>query len=114
MSRAKVEIEPETRVGICCGCQEGNMPLYKVTGLSRYRCAECYEVETGYRHYLSPPKEQTQGVPLRQREQKALPLTDDILLLLKSADLIAGELNGLRLGNVYALYDRDLIYWRAG
>lgn len=49
--------EPETRVGNCCGCNQHPVPLFKVQGMFRYRCAECFERETGYRHYLSPAKE---------------------------------------------------------
>lgn len=48
--------EPETRVGICCGCNGSSMSLFKVPGIYRYRCADCFETETGYRHHLSPPK----------------------------------------------------------
>jgi hypothetical protein len=56
-SRAKRsrEPEPETRVGNCCGCNTDPMVLFKIQGIYRYRCAECFEVETGYRHHLSPP-----------------------------------------------------------
>ena len=46
--------EPETRVGICCGCRADSMALYRIPGLYRYRCDECFERETGHRHYLAP------------------------------------------------------------
>jgi hypothetical protein len=52
--------EPETRVGHCCGCKPdealSDKPLYKIPGLFRYRCADCFEKETGYRHPGSPLK----------------------------------------------------------
>lgn len=51
--------EPETRVGICCGCHQDPMALFKIPGIFRYRCADCFEKETGYRHHLSPPKPQS-------------------------------------------------------
>ena len=35
------------------------MALFKVPGIYRYRCSECFEQETGYRHHLSPPKKVT-------------------------------------------------------
>lgn len=59
--RMKREVrEPETRVGLCCGCEPDDAlidkPLYKIPGLSRYRCADCFEKETGHRHPGSPPK----------------------------------------------------------
>lgn len=46
--------EPPTRIGICCGegCGEYSL-LFKITGLYRYRCAECYTKEVGHR----PPNE---------------------------------------------------------
>jgi hypothetical protein len=57
--------EPETRVGICCGdaCRETSIfestweyaPLFKIPGLSRYRCAECFAIEMGHPHHLAPP-----------------------------------------------------------
>jgi len=53
--RKRVEAEPETRVGICCGCSQDGMALFKVPGIYRYRCTECFQRETGYRHHLSPP-----------------------------------------------------------
>ena len=53
MSRHKLEAEPETRVGHCCGagCQQLAL-LFKVPGIFRYRCATCFEKETGRRHHL--------------------------------------------------------------
>lgn len=49
--------EPETRVGNCCGTKCGNHDtLFKVPGIFRYRCAECFEREMGWRHHLSPQK----------------------------------------------------------
>jgi hypothetical protein len=45
--------EPETRVGNCCGCQQLAL-LFKIPGIFRYRCATCFEKETGYRHHLTP------------------------------------------------------------
>lgn len=47
--------EPETRIGNCCGCGGYPLPLFKIQGIYRYRCADCFEAETGYRHHLSPP-----------------------------------------------------------
>jgi hypothetical protein len=54
--RRREEAEPETRVGNCCGCHTDPVPLFKVSGIFRYRCADCFEKETGYRHHLSPQK----------------------------------------------------------
>lgn len=51
--RRKAETEPETRVGNCCGCSRHSL-LFKVPGIFRYRCAECFEREEGYRHHLTP------------------------------------------------------------
>jgi len=64
MTRLKrAETEPETRIGHCCGCRSPNdLLLYKVQGISRYRCDECFERETGHRHHLSPPKERSRIV----------------------------------------------------
>jgi hypothetical protein len=55
--------EPETRVGICCGdaCKIAHdkagawstAALFKVPGIYRYRCADCYVAEVGRRHPLS-------------------------------------------------------------
>jgi len=45
-------IEPETRVGNCCGCSSYPEQLYKIQGIYRYRCATCFEMETGRRHHL--------------------------------------------------------------
>lgn len=53
--RRRPDPEPETRVGNCCGCNTDPMALFKIQGIYRYRCAECFEAETGYRHHLSPP-----------------------------------------------------------
>jgi len=53
--RRRPDPEPETRVGICCGCGSDGLALFKVPGIYRYRCAECFPLETGYRHHLSPP-----------------------------------------------------------
>lgn len=53
-------LDPETRVGICCGVECRKSPtwdyvtLYKVAGVYRYRCADCYEKEVGWRHRLAP------------------------------------------------------------
>jgi len=57
MRREREGQEPETRVGICWGCQSDALALFKVPSIYRYRCAECFERETGYRHHLSPPRE---------------------------------------------------------
>jgi hypothetical protein len=52
-------LEPETRVGICCGaeCNQRRtinaVLLFKIQGMFRYRCATCFLSETGYRHHLS-------------------------------------------------------------
>lgn len=54
MRRAHDFEAPETRVGICCGCRQDSMPLFKMPQLLRWRCAECFEREAGYRHHLSP------------------------------------------------------------
>lgn len=51
------ETELETRVGNCCGdnCSDRYpVSLYKIPGIYKYRCAACFEKETGYRHHLSP------------------------------------------------------------
>lgn len=62
MQRMKrAETEPETRVGNCCGCNTYPETLYKIPGIFRYRCATCFERETGYRHHLSPAKLNTTG-----------------------------------------------------
>jgi hypothetical protein len=57
------EAEPETRLGICCGdeCREAQIAkgtwnyalLFKVPGISRYRCDGCFARETGGRHHLA-------------------------------------------------------------
>lgn len=44
--------EPEVRVGNCCGCNQQAV-LFKIPAIFRYRCAACFERETGYRHHLS-------------------------------------------------------------
>jgi len=56
MSARHTLSEPETRVGHCCGCHQCPIPLFKVQGVYRYRCADCFERETGFRHYLSPSR----------------------------------------------------------
>lgn len=43
--------EPETRVGNCCGCNSLAL-LFKMQGIYRYRCSQCYQTETGQRHHL--------------------------------------------------------------
>lgn len=48
------DAEPETRVGNCCGCGRWPVPLFKLPGIYRYRCAPCFEHEAGYRHHLAP------------------------------------------------------------
>ena len=48
---------PEVRAGICCGCHGDNMALFKLPGLLRWRCTDCYEREVGHRHHLAPPRE---------------------------------------------------------
>lgn len=45
--------DPEVRVGICCGCRQDQMTLFKLPHLDRYRCGTCFETEAGYRHHLS-------------------------------------------------------------
>lgn len=56
--RRGADTEPETRVGICCGEHHlGNrdgLALFKVAGLFRYRCAECFTRETGAPHHMAP------------------------------------------------------------
>lgn len=56
MNRRASTHEPEVRIGHCCGCHTYPMALYKIPAIYRYRCADCYESEMGYRHWLSPPK----------------------------------------------------------
>ena len=47
MSRRR-EPEPQTRIGICCGEDCGAYGLlFKIVGICRYRCSECYRKETG-------------------------------------------------------------------
>jgi hypothetical protein len=46
--------EPVTRVGICCGCRAFAVLLFKIPGIFRYRCSECYLREQGVRHWLDP------------------------------------------------------------
>jgi hypothetical protein len=50
MNRRTFAAEPETRIGICCGCNTWNLPLFKVPGIYRYRCAPCLRAETGSDH----------------------------------------------------------------
>jgi hypothetical protein len=52
---ARLLPEPKTLVGNCCGCHTWPLPLFKVPGIYRYRCASRFERETGYRHHLAPP-----------------------------------------------------------
>ena len=53
MSR-RAPTEPETRVGNCAACNRFPVALFKLQGIFRYRCDECYQHETGHRHYLAP------------------------------------------------------------
>jgi hypothetical protein len=63
MSARRQITEPETRVGICCGdaCKAAQHSsgtwnyalLFKVQGIFRYRCATCFETETGHRHHMA-------------------------------------------------------------
>ena len=54
MSPKRQPLEPETRVGYCCGDGCGNYALlFKVPGIFRYRCSECFQRETGYRHHMA-------------------------------------------------------------
>lgn len=62
MRRREALAEPETRVGNCCGCNTDPVTLYKVPNIYRYRCAECFESETGFRHHLMPPAQVTRIV----------------------------------------------------
>lgn len=55
MKRAEHD-EPETRVGICCGCRSDSQALFKVPGIFRYRCSECFQREVGHRHHLAPTR----------------------------------------------------------
>jgi hypothetical protein len=55
MRRYKRDAEPETRVGLCCGCREDRVSLFKVPGIFRYRCAACFRKETGFNHHMAPP-----------------------------------------------------------
>jgi hypothetical protein len=50
MNRRAEAAEPETRIGICCGCNAWNQLLYKVPGIYRYRCAPCFRAEQGKDH----------------------------------------------------------------
>jgi len=50
----KHETEPETRAGNCCGCHTWPVLLFRVPGPFRYRCAACFEKETGAPHHLAP------------------------------------------------------------
>jgi hypothetical protein len=52
MSAHRQVAEPETRVGNCCGCNTYAL-LFKMQGIFRYRCASCFEKETGHRHHLA-------------------------------------------------------------
>lgn len=57
MRLKKGEPESEILVGNCCGdeCPDRYpVTLFKVPGIYRYRCAHCFEKETGYRHHLAP------------------------------------------------------------
>lgn len=54
-------IEPESRMGYCCGTPGVGTErcgryeaLFKIPRIFRYRCADCFQRETGYRHHLSP------------------------------------------------------------
>lgn len=47
------EPEPQTREGICCGCQQSPMQLFPVSS-DRWRCDACFLRETGHRHPLAP------------------------------------------------------------
>ena len=49
--------DPEIRVGNCCGCNMFPVTLYKIMGIYRYRCAPCFEKETGCWPHLAPTKE---------------------------------------------------------
>lgn len=57
MPAKRQPLEPETRVGNCCGCQRDPVTLFKVPDIFRYRCDTCFEQETGFRHYLAPPRQ---------------------------------------------------------
>lgn len=57
MRMKRLIAEPETRKGNCGGCNQCPLTLYKIQGIYRYRCADCYEKETGHRHHLSPPNQ---------------------------------------------------------
>lgn len=50
MAKRSTKQDPETQVGICCGCNVWNLLLFKVPGIYRYRCAPCYRKETGTDH----------------------------------------------------------------
>lgn len=53
--------EPETRVGHCAGCRKFPIALFKVPGVYRYRCAECFRAETGVDHHLAQPTRNEPG-----------------------------------------------------
>lgn len=50
MAKRSTKQDPETLVGICCGCNVWNLLLFKVPGIYRYRCAPCYRKEQGTDH----------------------------------------------------------------
>lgn len=62
--RWKPSDAPETRVGICCGdaCRQAHNQagtwayalLFKIQGYYRYRCSDCFKIETGKPHHLDP------------------------------------------------------------
>lgn len=56
MSAHRQQSEPETRVGHCAGCRQFPIALFKVPGVYRYRCAECFRNETGFDHHLAPAR----------------------------------------------------------
>lgn len=57
MSRRQPDPLPEVRIGNCAGCSTFPTTIYLITpGLHRYRCAPCYEKETGLWPHRAPSK----------------------------------------------------------
>lgn len=48
------ESESGLAVGNCSGCNQHATLLFKIPNAFRYQCAECFQKELGYRHYLDP------------------------------------------------------------
>ena len=58
MSRHKPDPLPDVRIGHCAGCNTFPTTLYLIVPAGyRYRCAPCYEHETGLWPHRAPSKE---------------------------------------------------------